>query len=80
MPDSGGPPEDAPQSDEELPAPSEPDAGTENRPPVASSPDETSEERLARIQKNLAAGKYDSDEILDQAAAMMLRRILDERE
>jgi|GEM_PF-2481699 len=80
MPNSGRPPEDAPQPGEEEPGSSEANAETVDSPPASSTSEETPEERLARIQKSLAAGKYDSDEMLNRAAEIMFRKIMDDPE
>lgn len=41
---------------------------------------ETREERLRRIKANVDAGHYDSDELLDQAMELMIRRMSDDSE
>ena len=41
---------------------------------------ESREERLKRIQADVAAGKYDSDDILDKALEIMLRKMTDSAE
>lgn len=80
MPGSGRPPEDAPRSGEGKPFPSKSDVPSATPTPSPSSEDETLEERLARVEKNLAAGLYDSDEMLQRAMEIMLRNITDDPE
>jgi len=81
MVNTGRPSDDAPRSDEEQPFSSKPTSENEEQPlPIPPSELETPEERLARVQKKLAAGQYDSDDVLDRAAETMLRRIMDETE
>jgi len=41
---------------------------------------ESREQRLKRIQADVAAGKYDSDEMLDRALEIMLRKLSDSPE
>jgi hypothetical protein len=72
--------DDAARPDEEPPISSKPVSKEGEQLSSSPTADEIRGARLARIQKKLAAGQYDSDEMLDRAAETMLRKIIDETE